>query len=181
MKEVKLVELSTKEEFRKIKLLYKKAFPREERAPVWLIHKTLKKKTAEMLVVKEGDAFLGFVYMVCNEKLAYVFYLALEESIRGSGYGSAVLRAMKDRYRDKNLFLAREKIDSSATNYEQRVKRHRFYLKNGFEDLSCEIKEGSVIFDAMGVNGEVSKEAYDELIVNWGGKLWARINDMKVI
>ena len=181
MNEIKLEFIGNKEEFKRIKSLYKEAFPKEERAPIWLIRRTLKRKTAQMLVATAEGRFIGFAYMVCNRKLAYIFYLALEEEERGKGYGSAVLEAMKERYRGKKLFLAREKLDSKAENYEQRCKRHQFYLKNGFEDLTCQIKEASVVFDAMGIGGEVSAAEYEDLIVNWGGKRLVHFIDMRVI
>ena len=78
------------------------------------------------------------------------------------------------------IFLAREQLDKSAENYAQRVSRRNFYLRCGFEDLPCCIKEGSVVYDVMGIGGIVTAEEYHKLIKPWAGFL-LKIVDMRII
>lgn len=172
---------TTRETRKNIKKLYISAFPAEERAPFFLVMSKTKQKKAEMLIAKEDDEFVGFAYMVCDQNLAYLFYLAIDETYRGKGYGSAVLTAIKKIYQGKKIFLAREQLDPNADNYRQRKNRHQFYLHNGFQDLPCQIKEASVIYDVMGIGGTISSEEYNSLITNWSGKWRKKIIDMKVI
>jgi len=165
----------------KIKELYLRAFPRDERAPFSMIRRRARQGRADMLTARDGEEFVGFVYMVCLGDLAYIFYFAIDADKRGMGYGSAVLTELKKRYEGKRLFLAREQLDESADNYAQRLRRHEFYLRNGFEDKRFKIKEASVIYDAMGIGGEVSAEEYRELIEHWNGKFMRKLIDMRII
>lgn len=175
------LENYTAQDKKMIKKLYISAFPAEERAPFFMVAAKAKKGRAELLTARENGRFAGMVYMVCNEKLAYLFYLAVDESQRGKGIGGEIINALKERYKGRRIFLAREQLDKSAENYSQRVSRRNFYLRCGFEDLPCLIKEGPVIYDAMGIGGNVSAAEYDELIVKWCGKLMRRIIDMRII
>lgn len=175
------IVLKKTNDYGKIKELYLTAFPRDERAPFSLIRRRARQGRADMLCAYDGEEFVGFAYMVCLRDLAYLFYFAIDESRRGMGYGSAVLAELKKRYEGKRLFLAREQLDESADNYGQRARRHEFYLRNGFEDKRFQIKEASVIYDAMGIGGEVSAKEYRELIEHWNGKLMRKLIDMRII
>lgn len=175
------LEKYTSDEHKKLKKLYIDAFPAEERAPFFLIMSKAKKGRAEMLTAHDGNEFVGFAYMVCYKDLAYLFYLAVDKDKRGMGYGRKIVEAVKSRYRGRRIFLAREQIDKSAENYEQRVSRRNFYIRCGFKDLPCHIKEASVIYDVMGIGGKVSADEYEALITAWAGKLIRLLVDMRII
>ncbi len=168
-------------DYKHIRKLYKKAFPIEERAPFLMIKKNAMNGKAQMLVVKDKDEFIGFLYLVCHLDMAYLFFFAIEPDKWGKGYGSKVLGKLKEIYEGKRLFLAREQLDERSNNYRERVKRHEFYLHNGFEDLPCRIKEAGVIYDVMGTGGKISAEEYDALISSWTGKWIRKIVDMRII
>ena len=123
-----------------------------------------------MLIAKDGGKFVGFVYVVGWEKLSYLFFLAVEESKRGKGYGTMILDCVKTRYSGNKIFLARERLDEPCNNLEQRLNRHKFYLKNGFVDLECKIVEGGVVFDAMSIGGVITNAEYTSLIDSWCGE-----------
>ncbi len=168
-------------DYKEIKELYKTAFPAAERAPYFMVKKKAKAGKGTLLIAKDKDAFVGFTYLLCYLDLVYIFYLAIDSSQRGKGYGSAILSALQKKYNGKKIFLAREQLDEKSNNYEQRVKRHVFYLQNGFEDLPCKIKEASVVYDVMGIGGAVSAAEYEALITDWTGKLVRKIVDMRII
>lgn len=168
-----VLEYANKEDILRVKQLYLSAFPKEERPPFFFLRRGLKRKGGKLLVAKEQGKFLGFAYLVGTETLGYLFFFAMEETSRGLGYGSQVLRLLKEAYCGKRLFLARETLEDTADNYAQRLRRHKFYLRNGFEDLPCQIQEGPVVFDVMGIGGEVSPQEYTDLMDAWGGK-WLR-------
>lgn len=165
----------------KIKSIYENAFPNDEKAPFFLIMRKVKQRKAEILTAYENGELIGFAYMVCHGNLAYLFYLAIDENRRGMGYGRKLIEAVKVRYAGKRLFLAREQLDKSAENYAQRVSRRNFYVKCGFNDLPCHIKEASVIYDVMGIGGNVSAKEYDTLITSWAGRLLRKFVDMRII
>lgn len=169
------LELCTKADQEKLKQLYITAFPKDERAPYKMLKNRSDKGKAEFLAAKDGEELIGMVYMVCNDALAYIFYLAIMDDKRGMGYGSKVLSLLKERYKGKKLFLARERLDEPCDNIEQRKSRRGFYLSNGFTDQSGHIKEGKVTYDIMYIGEPVTAEEYHDLIAGWAGKLimWA--------
>lgn len=106
--------------------------------------------------------------------IVFVFYLAIDEKLRGQGYGSKILNSIKSKYNNHRIILNIEEIDKSSNNYEQRVKRKEFYRKNGFYDLNYTIKEVGLIYEMMCYNKEnkeVSKEEYMELMKNYFGNI----------
>lgn len=176
-----ILETADKDNMRAAAGLYKRAFPPNERAPFSLIRKRAAQRRADMLIAKDSDGFTGFAYMVTYEDLVYLFYLAVDEKKRGRGNGSEIIRLLKNRYSGKRLFLAREQLDENAGNSDERIKRRGFYIRNGFEDWPVQIKEGGMVYDAMGIGKVITAREYDALIGNWSGKLLRRFVDMRVI
>lgn len=168
-------------EMKKAKSLYLGAFPKEERAPFWLLKRRAKQGRARMIFAGNGGLFAGFAYIVENADCAYLFYFAIVPEMRGSGCGTEILSRLRGLYKDKRLFLARETLDPAADNYEQRVRRHKFYLRCGFEDIDRKIREGKVTYDVMSVGGDVSPEDYGRLINRWLGGFLSKFTDMKII
>ena len=166
---------------KKVKRLYLEAFPKEERVSFMLLAAREKKGNGDLLALKDGDLFVGMVSVLRYEDLAYIFYLAVDEGLRGRGYGSRVLSSLKERYSGCRIFLAREQLDEKADNYEQRVSRHSFYQKNGLVDFPCKITEQKVIYDVMGIGDNVTAKEYDKLITRWAGKFFRRLYDMHII
>lgn len=175
------LEKSQKSDYKQIKKLFVKAFPPEERPPFFMLKRGIKKGAGIMLTARDGDEFVGFVYLLCHGDTAYLFFFAIQADRRGSGYGSAVLGRLKEMYKGKRVFLARETLDECAENYSERVRRHGFYLRNGFEDMPVKIKEASVVYDVMGIGGGVTAEEYDKLITRWCGRLVRKFVDMRII
>ncbi len=175
------LKTAEKTDYKQIKKLYVNAFPPEERPPFFMLKRGEKRGFGDMLTAWDGDEFIGFVYLVVGDDTAYLFFLAIDENKRGRGYGSDILGAVAKIYKEKKIFLAREQLDEAAENYEERVRRHSFYLKNGFVDLPIKIKEASVTYDVMGIGGNVTSEEYDKLITHWCGKFMRKFVDMRII
>ena len=164
------LEIAKKNEYKLIKCLFISAFPKEERPPFFILSSRAKRGNGDMLIAKDGEDFVGFVYVVSYGTLSYLFFLAVEESRRGCGYGTKIIDAVKTRYEGNVIFLARERLDEPCDNLEQRLNRHKFYLKNGFIDLKCKIVEGGVVFDTMSTGAEITAQEYADLIDSWCGK-----------
>ncbi len=175
------LEKITKEYYKTVKSLYLSAFPREERPPFYILKSREKNGKGDFYIAKDGEGFVGFAYVIPYLDTAYLYYFAVEENFRGKGYGSAVLTELKRIYDGKRLYLARESLDESADNCQQRVKRREFYLKNGFVDLPIKIKEASVTFDVMGIGGIIKKEEYDAMMTAFCGRLLRKLVDMRLI
>ncbi len=176
-----VLETVKAKDFTKVKRLYLSAFPKEERPPFFLLRRGLRRQAGTLLVAKEQDDFLGFAYLVGTNDIGYLFFFAIDAQYRSCGYGSEVLRLLKEKYVHGRLFLARETLDPSTENYSQRLRRHDFYLRNGFADLPCQIQEGPVIFDVMGIGGQITPREYTDLMDAWGGKWLRKLIPMRML
>lgn len=162
-------------EFRQIRQLYFSAFPSEERAPFYLLIKRTNRENVDFLSIYNDGEWVGMIYIINYLDLSYVFYFAINDNQRGKGIGSAVLTKIKELYRGRKFFLALERLDKNAENYAQRLSRSEFYRKNGLKKLNVSIKEGDVVFDAMGFGGEVKPDEYSKMMKNYTGFFFSRL------
>ncbi len=168
-------------EYRQIKHLYQSAFPAEERAPFRLLMKRRRREGVDFWAVYAEDSWVGIAYVIKSENLAYLFYLAMDPSCRGKGYGSDTLRALKREYADKNLLIAIEPLQEGAPNYEQRVRRKQFYLKNGLKELHCKIREARMIYEALGTGETVSPTEYQSMMHRYLGPVMKHIISTEIL
>ena len=149
--------------------LYNTAFPSDERAPFgWLVH-SAKKDNVDFLACLNGEEWVGLLYTVNYNDLSYVFYFAVDEKQRGKGYGTAILKAAKDKYSGRRLFLAIEEVEKKYSNYNERIKRQRFYENVGFVCTGQKMQEASVIYDLMSIGGRIGNKEYRKLMRSFGG------------
>ena len=159
----------------KISALYREAFPRVERFPFWQLRRLSGRDGCELLVASEDGQFVGFCLMLCDGAAHYLCYLAVERERRGRGDGSKMLEALQQRYGEAGFFLALEPLDAQAENAAQRIKRYRFYERNGLRPLPLIIREGSCRFAAMGCGKSVCAAQYNQLMRRHFGRLYAKL------
>ena len=146
-----------------IKQLYMDAFPFEERIPFYIMVSVGNDRGVEFLSIYDDDTWLGFIHTLVGEKLSYIFYFAIDGSLRQSGYGSKIIREYKKIH--PKLSLAIEPIEEDSDNIKQRKKRLAFYEKNGFETLDTRVVEMGVEFELMGARGmEIKENDYKSLV-----------------
>ena len=146
-----------------IKQLYMDAFPFEERIPFYIMVSVGNDRGVEFLSIYDDDTWLGFIHTLVGEKLSYIFYFAIDGSLRQSGYGSKIIREYKKMH--PKLSLAIEPIEEGSDNIRQRKKRLAFYEKNGFETLDTRVMEMGVEFELMGAKGmEIKESDYKSLV-----------------
>ena len=146
-----------------IKQLYMDAFPFEERIPFYIMVSVGNDRGVEFLSIYDDDTWLGFIHTLVGEKLSYIFYFAIDGSLRQSGYGSKIIREYKKMH--PKLSLAIEPIEEDSDNIKQRKKRLAFYKKNGFETLDTRVVEMGVEFELMGARGmEIKESDYKSLV-----------------
>ncbi|MBS6728206.1 MAG: NAD(P)H-hydrate epimerase [Lachnospiraceae bacterium oral taxon 082] len=146
-----------------IKQLYMDAFPFEERIPFYIMVSVGNDRGVEFLSIYDDDTWLGFIHTLVGEKLSYIFYFAIDGSLRQSGYGSKIIREYKKMH--PKLSLAIEPIEEDSDNIKQRKKRLAFYKKNGFETLDTRVVEMGVEFELMGAKGmEIKESDYKSLV-----------------
>ena len=153
-----------------LKALYFEAFPEDERAPFEiLLDRASQDKGKFILFYNDVNTFVGMVYLVGGPYFNFIFYLAVVSSFRNQGYGGEILKILKDLYKDKALALNIEPVDKNAPNYAERVRREAFYLRNGFNDLGYQTKDGGLYFEMFSYNGYVKKEDYIQSLRNFFG------------
>lgn len=153
---------SYKEHKKEIKKLYKAAFPFDERFPLPFLKWKARGSDVDFSAVLDNGKFIGFSYTLESENFLYVYYLAVCEELRSRGYGSKILQAIKDKKPHRTVTLAIEDMSKTdAPNYDQRLRRLKFYQANGFQRLNLKINEVGVDLELLGTDDTVS---YDEFM-----------------
>ena len=156
---------------KKVTKLYNEAFLKDERIPIWLLKILVRKNKAKFYGIYDNEKFVGLVYNIFYKDIVFVFYLAIDKGTREQGYGTKVLDSIKQKYKNSRIILCIEPVDENSDNYEQRVKRKKFYLKNGFEDSNYIIKERNIIYEMLYYNENVALQEFEEMMKNYFGKM----------
>lgn len=151
-------------EMDEIMRLMETAFPPSEQAPRSFLVEQARRDEVSMFAYSDEGRFCGFTFMIEDETMAYVLYLAVDGTIRSRGYGSQILASVAERVGDKTLVLDIEPVDEAADNVEQRRRRRNFYLRNGFVPTGYAIQDRGNVYEAL-VHGEgFDPEHYINLI-----------------
>lgn len=156
-----------------VKNLYLTAFPFAERMPYFLFKHLSKKENVGFYAVYDKSSFVGLVYNVYYKDIVYLFYFAINPTLRGKGYGSKVLAAMREKYYDRRIVLNIEECNEKSDNYSERLKRKNFYEKNGFFALDYKVREGGVVYEMMCCSKggkKVSKQEYYKIMESYFGE-----------
>ena len=129
------------DDYKRIKALQKRAFPKNEQFPLFLLWLISLGSSADMKAVYDETVFCGFYYVFQSPRMVFVLYLAVNDKIRSKGYGSRILQELKKQTDGKSIVLNVEKQIPDAGNNAQRISRITFYEKNGFSDTGYEIQE----------------------------------------
>ena len=157
---------------KKAKALYKSAFPKEERVPWWLLRLTSHAKHSSIDAYLDGDMFCGFTFSTVVDNMYFVMFFAVDDAIRGKGYGSAILSKIKNDNPDKTVVLNIEPIVEDAENLEERKNRLAFYQKNGFKDTGYLVREVGGVFSVMSTSDTVDVATYKKVFKAVTGGLW---------
>lgn len=167
---------------KRTRALYHAAFPPEERPPFSFLCRRARRPGAAFYTAQDGDRWVGFAYVIANDTLAYVFFLAIDPAARGQGYGSAILAALQERYTGRCLFLAVEALDDpEAPNRAERLRRQAFYEKNGFHLLHGKLREAGVVYDLMGTGEAPTRAAHRALMDAYLGPFWRHFVRMEIL
>lgn len=116
-----------------INTLAKEAFPPEEYlAPSQLIDMS-QEDGFDFWSLHDGDLFVGFLVVRTYQRIAYLFFLAIDAPLRSHGYGGHALYTLRTLYPDFQHVVDFEMLDKNAPNVAQREKRRQFYLRNGYQ------------------------------------------------
>ena len=165
---MRLHRACSEELIKKIHDLYMEAFPKEERKPFEMILKLQKEGRAAVYAIEESDnLFVGLGIFVLYNDLALLDYFAIEKNYRGRGMGSAAIQLLQNQYPDKRFFLEIEStcddLKENTAEKEVRMRRKKFYMKNGMRPLDFLIKLFGVEMEMLVYGETVTFEEYFEL------------------
>ncbi len=105
---------------------------------------------------------MGLSFVIFTHEMAYVLYLAINDKVRSRGYGGQILSLIAEKYSDRVITLNIEKIAPEAPNYQQRLNRERFYLKNGYSQTGYYNKIYRQDFDIL-ATGEFVEDDFKDI------------------
>jgi len=149
-----------KERFDQIKQLYQSAFPKQEQASLAFIINQTKKNTVRFDAFYDEDVFVGFTYTISFGDMTYLWYLAVSSELRSKGYGSQMMRQLRDIFPNDRIVLNLDVQDEFASDSEIRKKRQEFYIKNGYvlAEYSCTFNKNHL--DVMSNGGSVTANEF---------------------
>lgn len=152
-----------------IKNLYTRAFPPAEMTPFFLLLRRTKKKNVDFLAFFDNEIVVGFVYLITQRDLTLISYLAVADTLHSQGYGSQILAYVEEIYPQQRIILSIEQVPSDAAPDDLRLRRKRFYQKNGYQAAGFYVKEYGVDYELLVKNGSCSPAEYLELMKKYIG------------
>ncbi len=143
-----------------LRRLYHTAFPKYEQMPWWLLRLLSLGRDVGVDGYYAGECLCGFTFSVATEQVLFILFLAVHEDRRGQGFGSAILTKLKEDYPGRAIVLNVELLDPEADNYQQRLRRMRFYGKNGFFDTGYDVDEVGGTFRVLSTTQQLDQKAY---------------------
>lgn len=126
----------------KIKKMMKKLFPEHERMNIGeLILGSLTSMVDYFGYYDEENELCGFSYVIFTDQMAFILFLAVDDSVQSKGYGSEILNTILQKHDGKTVVLHCEPEDPGAENAQQRSRRINWYKKFGFTVTEYEYEE----------------------------------------
>ena len=151
---------NTPEELKKAKALYYRAFPKNERRSFPELVENRFGGT-EVFCFYDGETFVGMACLLNAPTISHIIYLAVDESLRGNGYGSKALKLLHQSKPGKKIMVDIEVPDEQAENAEQRKLRKIFYLRAGYEETPVKYEWRQENYEILSFGGQISEAEYD--------------------
>lgn len=153
-----------------IETLYLNAFPKCERKPFSVICQKSREGVTDILSIEEDGRFLGLAITINFEDKVLLDYFAMDGEKRGKGYGSLALKALTRYYEGRRMIIEIETTAQKADNLSERIRRKRFYHKNGITDLGFMADLFGVRMEILSNKTAVTFDEYLELYVKTYGE-----------
>ena len=147
----------------KVKDLMLNAFPDDELTPFKCLFDKIEIDGYDFLAFYNDDGdFTGIAYVITKDDLAYLFWLAVNENARCNGIGSKILAELKEIYKDYRIILDIERLNDNAPNAEQRIRRKKFYERNGFIESSLRYDLYNVEYQILINHDDVERKEFED-------------------
>ncbi len=151
-------------EYQAVMDLFQRAFPENEQMPMLFLRIMALRRGFKFQAYYDGDTFCGFTYTIENRDMVFVLYLAVNDRIRSRGYGTAILQALRSRSGGKAVALNVEPPDERAANREQRVRRLKFYSRNGIDETGYFLSDKDGRYMILCSENPLPMDAYRDVI-----------------
>ena len=153
----------------RLRMLYKSAFPKEERKPFSIIKRMEKLGKSDIWYFENDGVFLGLATTINGEDTVLIDYFAVAKKQRGQGNGTAMLKALMEHYSPKGVFLEIEIPYEDSANYSERIRRKSFYLRAGLSQIGTRAKLFGVDMELLGAGVSMTFDEYREFYLkNYG-------------
>jgi len=145
-------------DFGRITALYERAFPANERRP---LHPLLNDTTgcSDFLAFYEDKEFVGFACLLTRRDITHILYIAIDEAMRGQGYGTKALEAIR-RVRPGQRIIADLEDDAREAEGGPRHKRKQFYERCGYRKTGVEYPWRGEDYIILSQGGPVTMEEF---------------------
>ena len=147
-----------------VKALYESAFPANERIPMnqLLDNKIQREFFAFVDEIDGSPTFCGFSNSITQGSITNIVYFAVEPTLRSRGYGSEILKAVRERHPETRLVVDIEAEEDSkdARELELRERRRNFYLRNGFDAAPVDYHWRGEHYRLLTAGGLVSEKEF---------------------
>jgi len=165
-------------EDKQLRHLYETAFPPEGQIPFDDLKRLLKVMPFDFTAYYDDGTFVGLTIVLNRDDFNWGWYFAVQDELRGRGYGQQILTALMQRYGNHPLVIDIESPNQKkSSNREQRIRRYTFYKRNGFRDTSTLRSFGGIEYTILLFgDGEFTQHNYDVIIADLR-KYWEQISD----
>lgn len=136
-------------DFSTVSRLLKSQIPASELLPLITLRLGLAKKNLDCTVFYDGDHPAGFYYVEIGRKAVFLLYLVVNPDVQSRGYGTAMLRALRENYPGMQLDMHIEIPKDPSSPDEQAARRARFYERAGFRYTGWKTSDGGVDYWIM--------------------------------
>lgn len=148
-------------QWRRLYSLYRSAFPRSERKPMGVIRSMQKQGRCDVWYFTDNGKFVALAITIKDGKGKVLLdYLAVTKESRSKGYGSDILSTLFAQYSGQDVFGEIEIADETADNYQDRVRRKQFYLRNGMRAVGVYITLFGVEMELLTNGCDMTFEEY---------------------
>lgn len=149
----------------KLYALNDEAFPKEERIPSNRMLALLQELGCDAWAFYDGK-FVGFAILLSDDvlQMAYLSYFTIDGTYRSSGYGTEALQKLAQIYDGYQIVLDMERMDDSADNYDQRLRRLAFYERNRFRRAMVGFEYFKMDLEIMCRPGDFREQDFRKLI-----------------
>jgi len=146
------------------KNLYLTAFPENERLPWWYLFLSSFRKGICFYAIHCESKFCGILYTVSGSEALLIVYVAVAPELRSQGAGGKFIELIKQQYPDHAVYLLMESCDGINDPADLRIRRQRFYFRNGFSDTLWRYNSDGVRYDLLCNNEKFNIAEYKKLM-----------------